>query len=147
MTPWWGGQPGTVQEQALELLRIKLPPWHSHLCFPSVRSGWKHRLYGALRRLHSSLFLNSVFSELHFVYMVLRIKSLFLGHYQNTCHNFCVCSSIHLFTNYLYTKHYFGPCVMLNISRNFFWDFPHGPVIKTLYFQCKGWRFDPWLWN
>ena len=23
-------------------------------------------------------------------------------------------------------------------------DFPGGPVVKTLHFQCKGHRFDPW---
>ena len=61
MTPWWGGQPGTVEEQALELLRIKLPPRLSHLCFSYVRCGWKRGLYGALRRLHSSLFFLCLF--------------------------------------------------------------------------------------
>ena len=27
------------------------------------------------------------------------------------------------------------------------WDFPGSPVVKTLCFQCKGLRFDPWLGN
>ena len=27
------------------------------------------------------------------------------------------------------------------------WDFPGGPVIKTLCFQCRGRRFDPWSGN
>ena len=26
-------------------------------------------------------------------------------------------------------------------------DFPGGPVVKTLGFQCKGRRFDPWSGN
>ena len=26
-------------------------------------------------------------------------------------------------------------------------DFPGGPVVKTLQFQCKGHRFDPWSGN
>ena len=24
------------------------------------------------------------------------------------------------------------------------WDFPGGPVVKTLRFQCRGHGFDPW---
>ena len=24
------------------------------------------------------------------------------------------------------------------------WDFPGGPVIKTLHFQCRGYRFNSW---
>ena len=24
------------------------------------------------------------------------------------------------------------------------WDFPGGLVVKTLHFQCRGHRFDPW---
>ena len=26
-------------------------------------------------------------------------------------------------------------------------DFPGGPVVKTLSFQCRGHRFDPWSGN
>ena len=26
-------------------------------------------------------------------------------------------------------------------------DFPGGPVIKTLHFQCRGGRFNPWSGN
>ena len=26
-------------------------------------------------------------------------------------------------------------------------DFPGGPLVKTLYFQCKGHKLDPWLGN
>ena len=32
-------------------------------------------------------------------------------------------------------------------SNTSFRDFPGGPVVKTLYFQCKGRGFDPWLGN
>ena len=28
-----------------------------------------------------------------------------------------------------------------------FWDFPGGPVVKTLHFECRGHRFDPWAEN
>ena len=28
-----------------------------------------------------------------------------------------------------------------------YWDFPGGPVVKTLCFQCRGHGFDPWSWN
>ena len=28
-----------------------------------------------------------------------------------------------------------------------FWDFSGGPVTKTLYFQCRGCGFYPWLGN
>ena len=27
------------------------------------------------------------------------------------------------------------------------WDFPGGPVVKTVCFQCKGHGFDPWSGN
>ena len=27
------------------------------------------------------------------------------------------------------------------------WDFPGGPVVKTLRFQCRGPGFEPWLGN
>ena len=27
------------------------------------------------------------------------------------------------------------------------WDFPGGPVVKTLCFLCREHRFDPWLRN
>ena len=27
------------------------------------------------------------------------------------------------------------------------WNFPGGPVVKTLHFQCRGHRFDPWAGN
>ena len=27
------------------------------------------------------------------------------------------------------------------------WDFPGGPVVKTLCFQCRGHGFDPWSGN
>ena len=27
------------------------------------------------------------------------------------------------------------------------WEFPDRPVVKTLFFQCRGLRFDPWLGN
>ena len=27
------------------------------------------------------------------------------------------------------------------------WDYPGGPVAKTLCFQCRGHGLDPWLWN
>ena len=27
------------------------------------------------------------------------------------------------------------------------WDFPGGPVVKALHFQCRGHRFDPWSGN
>ena len=27
------------------------------------------------------------------------------------------------------------------------WDFPGGPVLKTLCFYCKGLRFNPWPGN
>ena len=30
--------------------------------------------------------------------------------------------------------------VLLKIWRNF----PGGPIVKTLHFQCRGHRFDPW---
>ena len=26
-------------------------------------------------------------------------------------------------------------------------EFPGGPVVRTLCFQCRGHRFDPWLGN
>ena len=26
-------------------------------------------------------------------------------------------------------------------------DFPGGPVVKTLCFQCRGLKFNPWLGN
>ena len=25
------------------------------------------------------------------------------------------------------------------------WDFPGSPVVKTLCFQCRGYRFNPWF--
>ena len=27
------------------------------------------------------------------------------------------------------------------------WDFPGGPMVKTLRFQCRGCGFDPWSGN
>ena len=27
------------------------------------------------------------------------------------------------------------------------WDFPGNPMVKTLSFQCRGCRFDPWWGN
>ena len=29
------------------------------------------------------------------------------------------------------------------LKKNF-WDFPGGPVVKTLRFHCQGREFDPW---
>ena len=35
----------------------------------------------------------------------------------------------------------------LKIIRNYCWDFPGGPVAKTLHFQCRGSGFNPWSGN
>ena len=32
-------------------------------------------------------------------------------------------------------------------SSCYLWNFPGGPVVKILCFQCKGSWFDPWLEN
>ena len=33
------------------------------------------------------------------------------------------------------------------IKIKYAWDFPGGPVVKTLRFHCRGRGFDPWLGN
>ena len=33
----------------------------------------------------------------------------------------------------------------IKMEVNVFRDFPDGPVVKTLHFQCRWCRFDPWL--
>ena len=42
-------------------------------------------------------------------------------------------------------------CVMhthtLKEEKVYDWDFPGGPVVKTLCSQCRGHSFDPWSWN
>ena len=41
--------------------------------------------------------------------------------------------------------------IMLNeksqLKRTTYWDFPGGPVSKTLCSQCRGPKFDPWSGN
>ena len=38
--------------------------------------------------------------------------------------------------------------VLWKISeRGIGWDFPGGPVVKTLYFHCRGHKFNPWWGN
>ena len=37
--------------------------------------------------------------------------------------------------------------VVLMRLKNIRWDFPGGPVVKTLCFHCKGHRFGPWSGN
>ena len=34
--------------------------------------------------------------------------------------------------------------IKCKIKSNNIWDFPGGPVVKTLHFHCRGHRFDPW---
>ena len=41
-------------------------------------------------------------------------------------------------------QRYGGTC---SLSKCGFWDFPSGPVVKTLCFQCRGCSFDPWSRN
>jgi len=31
----------------------------------------------------------------------------------------------------------------IRTTRGFYWDFPGGPVVKTLHFHCRGHRFGP----
>ena len=33
------------------------------------------------------------------------------------------------------------------LSQYDYWDFPGGPVVKSLYFQCRGHRFHLWSGN
>ena len=39
--------------------------------------------------------------------------------------------------------------VYLNIAKTVdlknSWEFPGGPVVRTLHFHCQGRRFNPWL--
>ena len=37
--------------------------------------------------------------------------------------------------------------VKIFVLKNLFGDFPSGPVVKTLHFQCRGCGFDPWSGN
>ena len=87
----------------------------------------------------------SPLSELHFtnIFLILWFVFSFTWHWlsQSRSFNFNEVQLIVVFFFYLWIV----PLVLY--VRSHCQGFPGGPVVRTLYFHCTGYGFDPWLGN